>query len=236
MGGLGVTANELFMYPYWILEKGYAANLKDVPQPEWRERARQWIRAIYLDAGISTLVATAMTAAFFLLGCAILFRRGEQPTGLEVVNQISSVYTEAYGAWSRWLFLIGAFSTLFSTLVVVTAASGRMIGDLLSSMKYIDASQPEKLRRCHQWVQVLWLLGLLIGFLVQKSPPEQLVILGHWIVGAVLTPLLMLSICWLAFHTDRRARMSSLGAVLLVTSTAIIAACVLGGLIVRYVS
>src|SRR5690606_12230912 len=43
MGALGVAANELFMYPYWVLEKGYARELGESNDAGWSVRARYWI-------------------------------------------------------------------------------------------------------------------------------------------------------------------------------------------------
>ncbi len=226
MGALGVAANELLMYPYWILEKGYGRELGDPNSSGWAERVRQRVRWIWLDAGFATALATIVTAAFFLLGAAVLFRQGIVPEGPEVVDQISSVFTESWGEWSKAIFVIGAFCTLFSTLVVVAAASGRMAADLFGVFKLIDPTNREVVHRCHQVVQTLWLIGLLIGFLFLNTQPERYVTSGHFILGAFLTPLLMFCICWLEFRTDRRVRMGPWTALALVTSVAIIFGCV----------
>ena len=91
IGALGVTSNELFMYPYWILEKGYAHGLGDPASPGWVARAQQQIRILRLDAILSTALATVVTAAFFMLGAAVLHRQATVPKGLDVIDQISSV-------------------------------------------------------------------------------------------------------------------------------------------------
>jgi Mn2+/Fe2+ NRAMP family transporter len=218
LGALGVAANELFMYPYWVLEKGYARELGDPASDGWATRARQWIRIVWLDAGFSTLLATAVTAAFFLLGAAVLHRQGVVPKGMEVIDELSRVYTESYGAWSKWLYLVGAFCTLYSTLVVIAAASGRMWTDLFGSLGFVNSRDPESVRRCHQIIQSLWLCGLLAAFLTINQPPVNLIVAGHFVLGAVMMPLLMVAICWLAFHTDRRVRMGWLTAVGLIAS------------------
>lgn len=233
MGALGVAANELFMYPYWILEKGYARELGDATSAGWSDRARHWIRTIWLDAGLSTALATVVTAAFFLLGAAVLHRQGFVPKSEAVVDQISRVFTEAYGQWSKALFLVGAFCTLFSTLVVIAAASGRMWTDLFGSLGFLNYENPDSVRRCHQVVQVVWLGGLLAAFLLMKTPPVQLIVAGHFVLGAFMTPLLMFCICWLAFHTDRRVRMGRLTATALVGSVVLILTCVLVSLAVQ---
>ncbi len=234
MGALGATANELFMYPYWILEKGYNRQLGDRADATWSQRARQWVHAIRIDSGVATGLATLMTAAFFLLGCAILHRQGIVPEGLNVVETISQVYTESFGPWSRYVFLIGAFATLFSTVLVATAASGRMFGDFLGSLGVIDYRDLKIRNRVHRLTQ-LWLLLLVLGvFLWYGSAPVRLIVFSQFFSAVFSTPLLVFAICWMAFHTDPRARMSRLTAFLLVTTSLIIVACVVVGLVVRY--
>ncbi|HEY3392183.1 MAG TPA: Nramp family divalent metal transporter, partial [Lacipirellulaceae bacterium] len=230
MGALGVAANELFMYPYWVLEKGYARELGDPTSAGWTERARHWIRTVWLDAGLSTLLATLVTAAFFLLGAAVLNRQETVPEGLEVVDQISRVYTESWGAWSKWPFVLGAFCTLFSTLVVIAAASGRMWTDLFRSMGIVEAGDAEATRRCHQVVQTVWIGCLVTASLLIKQAPADLIIAGHFVLGAIMTPLLMFAICWMAFHTDARVRMGRGTTVALIASVLIILVCVLANL------
>ena len=47
MGSVGATAVELFMYPYWIREKGYAKHVgKNDGSQEWRRRYRGWMRVL----------------------------------------------------------------------------------------------------------------------------------------------------------------------------------------------
>jgi Mn2+/Fe2+ NRAMP family transporter len=232
LGALGVTANELFMYPYWILEKGYARDLGDPNSPQWTERARHWIRTVRVDAGVMTVLATIMTAAFYLLGAAVLHRQATVPTGLAVVDQISTVYTQSYGEWSKIVFLTGAFCVLFSTLVVVAAASGRMTSDFLCSIGQIDRSNLSAVRRCHQISQTGFLAAFLVGFLLSNSAPEWWVIAGQYFIGLFMTPLLMFGICWMAFHTDRRVRMNLATGVALLTSVVIILTCVVVSLLV----
>jgi Mn2+/Fe2+ NRAMP family transporter len=238
MGALGVAANELFMYPYWILEKGYARELGDPTSAGWTDRARHWIRTIWLDAGLSTLLATVVTAAFFLLGAAVLYRQRIVPEGSQVVDQISQVYTQSYGAWSKWVFVVGAFCTLWSTLVVIAAASGRMWTDLFGSMGFVDTGNPNAVRRCHRIMQTVWVCGLVVAYLLISrmygAQPEKHIVAGHFVLGAVMTPLLMFAICWMAFHTDARVRMGRGTALALITSVLVILVCVLVNLYERY--
>ncbi|MXZ33704.1 MAG: hypothetical protein F4Z21_00210, partial [Acidobacteria bacterium] len=64
IGALGVSGSELVVYPYWVLEKGYGRHLGPRDSEGWVERARGWIRMLKVDAGLATLLATVVTAAY----------------------------------------------------------------------------------------------------------------------------------------------------------------------------
>lgn len=162
LGALGTTANELFMYPYWILEKGYANHVGPAESKGWVERARGWTRVLRVDTGAATLLATVITGAYFLVGATILHRQEKVPSGPDVIEQISAIYTETYGAWSYGIFMIGGFCTLFSTLIVAIAATERMWTDLLSSMGVFDWQNEKARRRCNRTFQTLYLVGYLV--------------------------------------------------------------------------
>jgi Mn2+/Fe2+ NRAMP family transporter len=234
LGALGTTANELFMYPYWILEKGYAKRVGPRDADGWRDRARGWTRVLQIDAGCTTLLATVVTAAYFLLGSSVLHRRGVMPQGLGVVHELSAIFTESFGQWSFVIFVFGALCTLFSTVVVVVAATGRMWADVLCSMRIVSRASEQSVRRCHRVVQTLTLAVLLFVFVVLRMPPAKLVIFGQFFVGAFNTPLLILGITWLAFRTERQARMGRLTAALLLATVTLLLTCIGIGLSVKY--
>src|SRR5438093_4712090 len=72
-GITGVGATELFMYPYWCVEKGYARFVgPHEPTPEWQRRARGWIRVMHVDILASLVIYTLATLAFYLMGAGIL--------------------------------------------------------------------------------------------------------------------------------------------------------------------
>lgn len=229
MGGLGVSGIELLVYPYWIREKGYAEFLGDPNSPGWSDRARGWIRIIKIDAAAATILATVITAAFFLLGCAILHRQGIEPEGIGVVDKMSAIFTGTYGNWSRGLFLTGAFCTLFSTLLHATAANARIFTDFFASTRWIDRQNPRSMNLSHRIVQALFLLVVMTTFIYLPSQPEQLVLLSQYLIGLVGTPIAIIVILFLAFQTDRRVRMNRLTALLFVISVAVILFCVGAG-------
>ena len=125
-GIIGVGSNELISYPYWCLEKGYA---RAAGQPrrraDWVERAQGWMRVMRWDACVSMVVYTFATVAFYLLGAAVLHREGLDPDGNQMIRILRRMYLPVFGAWTKWLFLFGAFAVLYSTFFVANAGHAR---------------------------------------------------------------------------------------------------------------
>lgn len=236
MGALGATGNELFMYPYWILEKGYGRNVGLPSDPGWHDRARGWIRVLQVDVLACTLLATVTTLGYFLMGAAVFHGRGETLSGDMMIEQLSRMYTQTYGPWSKGIFLAGAFCTLYSTLIVGTAAFARMWCDMSVSLGWIPRDNPHTWRRALRGFQGAYLVAYLLIPLVLGQTADKLVFWGQFISGLLGTPLLMVAICAMAFRTDARVRMGRVTAVLLLASVLVIAACLIGSMVLSYLS
>src|SRR5262249_49722183 len=139
----GVGASELFAYPYWCIEKGYARYAGARNDSEaWAHRARGWARVMQLDAWFSMLVFTIATVAFYFLGAAVLHPQGLDPKGPQMIPPLSRMYLQRLeGTPLAWLrpfthvgFLLGAWAVLFKTLYVATAANSRMMADFLARL------------------------------------------------------------------------------------------------------
>ncbi|GAC1466481.1 MAG: Nramp family divalent metal transporter [Isosphaeraceae bacterium] len=139
-GITGVGASELFAYPYWCIEKGYArATGRRSDDEAWAARARGWTRVMQLDAWFSMVVFTVATVAFYLLGAAVLHPQGLDPRGKEMIPTLSVMYLKplegtslaGFRSFIRVGFLVGAWAVLFKTLYVATAANSRLTADFL---------------------------------------------------------------------------------------------------------
>ncbi len=123
-GITGVGATELFYYPYWCLEKGYARYVGPRDgSDDWYRRARGWIRVMYLDAWTSMIVFTISTVSFYFMGAAVLHPQGLNPKGQEMIATLSHMFVDTFGSWTRIVFLVGAGAVLFKTLYLSCAGT-----------------------------------------------------------------------------------------------------------------
>ena len=170
-GITGVGASELIYYPIWCLEKGYAKYVGPRQDtPEWTERARAWVRVMRIDAWLAMVIYTVATVAFYLLGAAIL--EGKPVENATLMATLSTMYSEAFGQVGRWVFLVGAFMVLFSTLFISTASNSRLIASGTTVFRIFKT--PSEQRR-----QLIVRIGS-VGI-------PCLLVLVYWTVGKPLT-------------------------------------------------
>jgi Mn2+/Fe2+ NRAMP family transporter len=211
-GITGVGASELVAYPYWCIEKGYARNAGPRTQEEsWARRARGWIRVMQLDAWFSMLVFTIATAAFYLLGAAVLHPQGLDPRGSDMIPTLSQMYLQplegtalsGLRAWTRVGFLLGAWAVLFKTLYVATAANSRLTADFLNLVGvWQPASTAERERMVKTFCIVYPVLAL--GLYYAFREPQGLIKAGG-IAQALMLPLIAGATLYLRGRdTDRR--------------------------------
>lgn len=161
-GITGVGTNELYYYPYWCIEKGYArwTGPRDDSE-EWTRRAKGWLRVLYLDAWVSMLVFTAATLSFYFLGAAVLHPQVAAgtlpvPKNAEMVPTLSEMYVPSFGAWTRTAFLVGVWAVLFKTVYVSVAGHSRLTTDFFGLAKFVSLPDMDTRR--------LWIRGLCVFY------------------------------------------------------------------------
>ncbi len=192
-GITGVGSDEIIHYNYWCLEKGYAAYTgPDNGTPEWKERARGWISVMHLDAVVAMIIYTAVTAAFYLLGAAILHDRGVIPEGNDLIATVSLIYTETLGSGIRNVYLIGAFFVLYSSLFASLAAWTRMYADIFGQLGWIhfrDTRQRKKVIAILAWAfPAAWAITYMFIEL-----PVFMILFGG-VVGSILLFILVFAV------------------------------------------
>src|SRR5690625_3476450 len=194
-GITGVGGDEIMYYNYWCLEKGYAAYTGPAEDTKaWRERAKGWIRVMYWDAVLSMIVYTLVTAAFYVLGAAVLHSSHQVPQGYEMIETLSAMYTQTMGSGARNVFLLCAGVVLFSTLFSALASWTRIFADafgLLGLFDFYDNKQRKSTIAVLAWVfPALWA----ILFLFLKLPVAMV------IIGGFFTSVLLLVVVFAAIH------------------------------------
>lgn len=204
-GITGVGGDEIMYYNYWCIEKGYAAHTgPDDGSPEWAERAKGWINVMYLDAIFSMIVYTVVTAAFYLLGAAVLHKSGSVPEGYQMVEVLSRIFTETLGDWAKILFLVGAFIALYSTLFTATASWARVWGDAFGQLGWIDFASEKGRKRAISIFSWVFPAAWCLLFLFIQSPVLMV------ILGGVATSVLLLLVAYAAVMFRYRSLPDSL--------------------------
>jgi len=195
-GITGVGASELFMYPYWCVEKGYARFTGKIEDSAaWNKRARGWIRVMHFDIGASMVIYTVATIAFYLLGAGILHGMGKVPSASDMIPTLSNIYTQTLGEWSLWLFYLGAIFTLYGTIFAATAAHSRVFSDMLRLMGAFRADDYRtRLKYRNAFVVILTVIPVAL-YLFFESPVKMVVAGG--IAQAMMLPIIGVSTLYL---------------------------------------
>ena len=199
-GIIGVGASELIYYPYWCLEKGYARNVgPHEDSPAWRHRAIGWVRVMNIDAWVSFAIYTTATLAFYLLGAAVLHAKGLVVDNSQMIATLSHMYRETFGQWSYWLFLVGAFAVLYSTVFGATASNARLLADALALFGVTKYRTPEDRVKMVKVGCVLLPCAFAAVYLL-VGEPVSLVFVGALAQGLMLP---FLAFAALYFHYKR---------------------------------
>jgi len=198
-GITGVGASELYSYPYWCLEKGYARFAgKCTPDDAWVRRAKGWIRVLHLDAWSSMLVFTLATVAFYTMGATVLHGQGLVPNEKTMVKTLSQMYEPAFGRWTLALFVIGTWAVLFKTLYVASAGHGRLTADFLSLAGVTTyPTAADRGRWIHGLCAVFPIVAVVLYILLPN--PVTLVMIGGIAQGVTL-PIISIAALYLRYR------------------------------------
>jgi manganese transport protein len=199
-GITGVASDEIIAYNYWCLEKGYAAYTGPSDNSaRWKERARGWIRVMYLDASVAMVIYTAVTASFYLLGASILYGREEIPEGNALIAALANIYTQSLGEGVRTAYLVGAFFVLFSSVFATLAYWTRLFSDIFGQLGWINFSNHSSRKKT---VSVLaWTFPAVWALTYIFIELPVIMVLSGGIVGSLL--LLVVVFAALSFRYNK---------------------------------
>lgn len=184
-GITGVGADEIVAYNYWCIEKGYAAYTGPrSDSEEWKKRARGWINVMYLDAIVAMIIYTIVTAAFYLLGAAILHGHSVIPEGNGVIETLALIYTQSLGSGAKTVYLVGAFFVLFSSVFASLGAWTRIFPDIFGQMGWINFFDLQQRKKVVSWFA--WIIPLIWALMYLFIKLPVFMIISGGIIGSVL--------------------------------------------------
>lgn len=209
-GMTGVGAGEITAYTYWCVEKGYAAwTGPNDGSEEWADRARGWIKVMKIDAWVSWFIYTISTAAFYILGAAVLHPQGLTPKGNDVLKIISRIFTDTAGGWAAVLFLIGAAIALFKTILANAPGFARQVADTLAVFRVFDWNNVPLRNRWMRSLVIILPIAWGLFAIVFKSPLTMVLLAG--LGNALFLMAVVVATLYLdARQTDRRIRGSQI--------------------------
>ncbi len=193
-GITGIGGDEIVQYTYWCVEKGYAAYTgPNDKSAAWYARAKGWFKVMYLDAAIAMVIYTIATLAFYLLGASVLHGSKQIPGGMNLIKTLSLMYTEVLGGkWVVYFFALGAFTTLYSTLISWTAANQRIVADIMARMKLIDFDNADHVNKVIIWSGIILPVIYTLMALLFKAP-AFMVQIGGWGTSFILLVIIFSS-------------------------------------------
>ncbi|WP_174614449.1 Nramp family divalent metal transporter [Virgibacillus ihumii] len=182
LGGVGGTIT-MASYGYWVREK------------KWE--GKQWIPMMKLDTATGYIITAIFTVSLLIVGAEFLYGTGIEINGEEGLVTLSNLFEAEFGTVARWMFLIGAWSAAFSSLLGVWNGVPYLFADFVRILK-AKGKRPDKpvsekdpaYRAYLLWLTFPPMLILFFG------KPVFIVIL-YGALGALFMPFLAISLMWL---------------------------------------
>ncbi|MEL7159449.1 MAG: Nramp family divalent metal transporter, partial [Bacteroidota bacterium] len=184
VGGVGGTLT-ILCYSYWLREK--------------REVGRVSLREVRIDLG----VAYALTAVF---GMAVLIiAAGVKPASVEgygLVLSIAERLGEVLGTFGRWIFLLGFWAAVFTSLVGVWNGVPYLFADFIRRyrLRYGGREPKGRIADSALYRNYLWYLAVPPVLLVVFEKPNWIGV-AYALSGAFFMPFLAVLILYVNNHS-----------------------------------
>lgn len=96
--------------------RGYDITKEDLTTEEI-SRLKGWGEIVFLQNIFASLLLGTFSFFMWTAAAATLHEQGIRPDGFDVVPEMAGIFTQVYGEWAAWIFLITVMAALFSTLI-----------------------------------------------------------------------------------------------------------------------
>ncbi|MCY1020518.1 Nramp family divalent metal transporter [Pyxidicoccus sp. MSG2] len=175
LGGVGGTVT-LLSYGYWIREKG--------------REGSQWLKTCQADLAVGYSLTGMFGIGMVLIGSTLRL----EGSGLKVANLLAQRLGEVIGPAGYWLFLLGFWGAVFTSLLGVWEGIPYLFADFLRIHRKQPVQQTD-LRSTRAWR--LYLVALALVPLPMLWAPLQRAQLAYAVVGSLFMPLLASTLLWM---------------------------------------
>ncbi|VAW83543.1 hypothetical protein MNBD_GAMMA16-261 [hydrothermal vent metagenome] len=192
IGGVGGTLT-ILCYGYWIREK----NRKDVST----------LRICRIDLGVGYFMTVVFGMAMVIIGSTIEIEGKGAGLIVTLANQLNAVL----GPLGSWIFLLGVFGAVFSSLLGVWQAVPYLFADFwrifFSTAARVQGDSTEDLCQSNPYKIYMWGIAIipLLGLFMSFKEVQQI----YAVIGAAFIPLVALALlimngkrAWLGQHVN----------------------------------
>ena len=195
MGGVGGSLT-LLAYGYWIKEKGWSGV--------------GWLKPVRFDLAVAYGLTGLFGCALMLLAAVILHPSGQAVEGTEAAVAMSALVGDVIGPTGRWLFLIGFWGAVATSILGVWQADPYLFCDFVALLRRkTDAERDELVRTTSPWYRgyLLWLIFPPM-ILLQLDKPVAVVI-AYAVTGALFMPFLAGTLLYMNNRVDWVGKLKS---------------------------
>ncbi|MHB1086731.1 MAG: Nramp family divalent metal transporter [Minisyncoccota bacterium] len=197
--GAGSGPDLMLPYSWWVTEKGYqnlplnsatGKSLAEHTDADSVVQVRSWLSLAKWDTAFGYVAAGVVATVFMIAGAKILAPRGIHVEGMSALSNLAAIFTETFGGWSFYLFMVPAFAAIYSTALGVFDGGRISIAHIVRMLlRKPTVASPDM--RANIWYRVTLIffslvpLAIFLGF----KQPVALVITAA-VISAVSMPLL----------------------------------------------
>ncbi len=183
------------MIPYsgWLLKK---KKISEIKKDSGFSKIKEYLKVMRWDALGGFLSVGIIASVFLAAGATILKPRGSVLDGFSVVNEVSLIFTEIFGPWSFWLFVVPI------TIAFVAASLGIFNGCCSSIINLIrgifskNGHWDEEKRKSPLGISVALIFGLAALGIFFFVPNPVILVAVAGATSALATPVLTIFIIW----------------------------------------
>ena len=183
LGGVGGTVT-LLSYGYWIREKGRSGE--------------EGARICRIDLGVCYILTAIFGVSMIIIGSRIQL----DGAGIRLAGQLADQLALVLGPWGRWIFLLGFWGAVFSSLLGVWQSAPYLMADFLRLRSGTGASSEEAIDLKQTVAYRAFLIALAIVPLANLWLTVERVQLAYAVMGATFMPLLAVTL--LILNNQRR--------------------------------